>query len=235
MNPLAHYHLLIERLRGPDGDVEAAVAAFVRPIAASGDPEEIEALLEIAWDLLVAAALDTPDRLQHRLVGLVTGVRAEDVPGVRVWAQRVLRDLPIFGERMRQAWDEPHEPDDWVRLNAFAARLTAGVTDFLPLGLRSIATALETPRPAPGSVPAAAEWFRHAGEQLVAATVHGRTYAGRLGDPAERAEGGFGFGRWARWRARLDELARDGDPAARDGFRLIRRFDTRIAAHYHGA
>jgi hypothetical protein len=229
----------------------------------------------------VTAAAETPDGLQPRLVGLVAGVQRHELPGVRVWAQRVMTDLPLLGDRMSRAWDEPHDPGSWVRLNAFAARLTAAVTDFLPLGLRTIAAALEPPgaaqrgaaqrgavpgptqpgrvqpesvqpgaaqrgavpgpaqpgptRPGPaqpGSVLAAVEWFRHAGAQLVEASVHGRTYAGRLGDPAARPEGGFSIARWTAWRARLDTLARGGDPAARAGIKLARAFDQQVAGHY---
>jgi hypothetical protein len=56
--------------------------------------------------------------------------------------------------------------------------------------------------------------------------VHGRTYAGRLGDPAARAEGGFGVTRWIAWRNAL------ADRGSRDGVKMMSRFDTRIAAHY---
>jgi hypothetical protein len=226
-NPLAHYHLLVERLLGPDGDVAIAVADFIAPLPAD-DPEVVEALLEIAWDLLVAAAADTPEHLQTRLVELVAGVQRHEMPGVVVWAQRVLTDLPLLGDRLSRAWDEPHDPAEWVRLNAFAARLTgARIADFLPLGLRTISGALESR----ALLPPAVEWFRHAGPQLLAASLHGRTYAGRLGDPAARAEGGFSVARWTAWRARLDALARGGDRTARDGFRLMRLHDRRIAEH----
>ena len=227
MNPLGHYHLLLKRLRGPDGDVDAAVAAFVAPLS-PGDPDQIEAHLEVAWDLLVTAAAAAPDPAQLRLVGLVAGVQRRELPGVRVWGRRVLTDLPLLGDRLSRAWDEPHDPGDWVRLNAFAARLTATVTDLLPLGLRTVAAALE----ARGPVAPAVEWFRHAGPRLVEASLHGRTYAGRLGDPAPRAEGGFSVARWTAWRARLEALARGGDRTAREGFGLASRYDAQVAAHH---
>ena len=229
MNPLAHYHRLIERLLGPDGDIPAAAQAFLEPITAAAGPDEIESLLEVAWDVLVTAAGDTPDNRQPRLVGLVAGVQQHEIPGVRVWAQRVLTDLPLLGDRMSRTWDEPLDPAVRLRLNAFAARLTASVTDFLPLGLRTITAALES---SGGPLPPAVEWFRHAGPQLVAASLHGRTYAGRLGDTAERPEGGFSVARWTVWRTRLDELTRTGDRTAREGFRLITHFDARIIEHY---
>jgi hypothetical protein len=41
MNPLGHYHLLVERLLGPDGDIGSAVTAFVAPLPAD-NPDEIE-------------------------------------------------------------------------------------------------------------------------------------------------------------------------------------------------
>lgn len=240
MNPLAHYHLLVERLLAPDGDVAAAVTDFVTPLSPD-DSDRIETHLEVAWDVVVTAAANAPDALQPRLVNLVTGVQRHELPGVRVWGQRVLTDLPLLGDRLSRAWDEPHDPAHWVRLNAFTARLAATTTvaDFLPLGLRTIAAALEPPAgPRPpvaeshAPVAPAVEWFRHAGPQLLEASLHGRTYAGRLGDPTARAEGGFSVTRWAAWRGCLDTLARSGDRTAREGFKLLSRHDARIAEHY---
>jgi hypothetical protein len=39
--------------------------------------------------------------------------------------------------------------------------------------------------------------------------------------------------RWTAWRTRLEALSRDGDRTARDGFKLMKRFDRRIAAPHH--
>lgn len=227
VNALAHYHPLVARLLRPDGDVGVAVAGFVAPLAAES-PEGVEGLLEVAWDLVVVAAEGAPASAQGRLVELVGGLQRYELPGVRVWAQRVLTDLPMLGDRLSRAWEEPRDAESWVRLNAFAARLTGAVADYLPLGLRTIAAGLE----GRGAVAPAVEWFRYAGEPLLAASLHGRTYAGRLGDARARAEGGFSVARWTGWRGRLEELAKHGDPVGRDGFRLVSRFDGRVARHY---
>jgi hypothetical protein len=77
-------------------------------------------------------------------------------------------------------------------------------------------------------------WLRHAGAALADATVHGRTYAGRLGELAEQAgvaDPGFSVPRWTFWRSRLEALART-DHVAKEGFRLIKRHDATIAARH---
>ena len=107
---------------------------------------------------------------------------------MRVWAQRVLTDLPLLGDRLSRAWDEPHDPADWIRLNAFAARLTTECADFLPLGLPTVAAALESPG---GPLPPAVEWFRHAGRRCWPRRCTAAPMPAALGDAAERPEGGF--------------------------------------------
>ncbi|MFF5076333.1 DUF3632 domain-containing protein [Actinoplanes sp. NPDC000266] len=72
---------------------------------------------------------------------------------------------------------------------------------------------------------AAVAWFRHAGPRLVDATKHNRTYAGRLGDASGN---GFSVARWIGWRRRLEALADQGDRAARDGLKLMKRYDRAI-------
>jgi hypothetical protein len=202
----------------------ADVEAFVAPILAAPTEE----ILWAAWETVVAAADHAP---QEPLVALVAGVKGYPAPDQpTVWGLRVLADLPVFGAQMREAWNAPS-----VTLNAFAARLTPDVVDFLLLGLWTIGEALETFADPATHVPAAVEWFRHAGLALAEATVHGRTYAGRPGELAVRAgvaEPGFSVPRWAFWRSRLEGLAREGDRAAKEGFRLIKRHDSRIATYF---
>jgi len=189
------------------------VAAFVAPVAEAG-PGEAESILWAAWQTVVASA-------DERLVPLVAGVR------------RHLPELPLFGAAMQAAWDEPPAGEAWTRLNAFAARLTPDVADFLRLGLLTIGSALETFADPAAQVPAAVEWFHHAGPPLLAATLHGRTYVSRLGELAVAAgvaAPGFSVPRWVFWRTRMAALADQGFRPARDGVRFMKRYDRQIAA-----
>ncbi|GIM93161.1 DUF3632 domain-containing protein [Paractinoplanes toevensis] len=91
------------------------------------------------------------------------------------------------------------------------------------LGRWTISAGLETFDGPAENLDAAIEWFRHAGEQLAGATIHGRTYAARLGELAMQAGVGFGVPRWAFWRSRLETLSGEG-------FKQVKRYDKRIAA-----
>ncbi|GIF25681.1 hypothetical protein BJ973_003960 [Actinoplanes tereljensis] len=199
------------------GDVDA----FVAPLAGAEDPE---ALLWAAWHAVTDAAAKADDQELVRLVDLVTAVQRQELPGVRVWKLRVFLDLPVFGAQLREEWNGGRSAAEWTALNSFAARLTAaGTHDGLLLGLWTISAALETFDGPAENLDAAIEWFRHAGEQLAGATIHGRTYAARLGELAEQAGVGFGVPRWAFWRSRLEALSREG-------FKQVKRYDKRIAA-----
>jgi hypothetical protein len=197
--------------------------AFTAAVADADDPE---AILWAAWQTVTGAAATAPDdQALARLAGLVTAVQGQELPGVRVWGLRVFTDLPVLGAQLREEWNGGRPTAEWTSLNSFAARLTAaGTHDALLLGLWSISAALETFEGPAENLAAAVEWFRHAGEQLVTATIHGRTYVGRLGELAEQAgvtRIGFSGPRWAFWRSRLQTLSPEG-------FRLIKRYDARI-------
>lgn len=203
-------------------DADAIVAA----VAAAGDPEA--ALWEVWQEVTDAAARAPGEAATARLVDLVTAVRGRELPGVRVWDRRVFADLPVFGAQLREEWNGGRPPAAWAALNAFAARLTAaGTHDALLLGLWTIAAALETVDGPAENLPAAIEWFRYAGDELAAATIHGRAYAvggpGPLAERAGVAEPGFSVPRWAFWRSRLETLSREGS-------RLIQRHDRTIVA-----
>ncbi|GAA0578101.1 hypothetical protein GCM10010172_73670 [Paractinoplanes ferrugineus] len=199
--------------------------AFVAPLRDTDDPE---AVLWAAWQTVTGAAATADDPELARLVDLVTAVQRRELPGVRVWNLRVCTDLPVLGAQLREEWNGGRPIAEWTALNSFAARLTAaGTHDALLLGLWTISAALETFDGPPENLPAAVEWFRHAGSQLAGATVHGRTYAARLGPLAEQAgvpdpPAGFSFQRWAFWRRRLESLSTEGA-------RLIKRYDSTIA------
>ena len=204
---------------GPDGPAPDGPASggpvTGRPGTGGGADEGV---LWAAWQTVVGAA-------DVALVPLVAGVRER------------LPELPLFGAAMQAAWDEPPTGDAWTRLNAFAALLTPSGVDLLRLGLATIGTALETFAEPEAHVPAAVEWFRHAGPQLLSATLHGRTYVnlGEIGELALRAgvrEPGFSVPRWAFWRSRMAGLADQGLRPARDGLKIMRRYDKRVAAGF---
>ncbi|MEU4237701.1 DUF3632 domain-containing protein [Actinoplanes sp. NPDC026619] len=195
--------------------------AFTAPLATAVDPE---AVLWAAWQTVTEAAAKADDQAMARLVALVTAVQGQELAGVRVWKLRVFTDLPVLGAQLREEWNGGRPLPEWTNLNAFAARLTAaGTHDALLLGLWTISAALETFDGPAENLPAAIEWFRHAGDQLAGATIHGRTYAAGLGELALQAGVGYGLPRWAFWRSRLETLSRDG-------FKLIKRHDTTIVS-----
>jgi len=222
------------------------VAEFVAPVestvVASADEDVVEGVLRAAWKAVVDAAAVSAESARAALVALVVGVRTRTVDGhedVRIRGRRVFADLPVFRAPLREAWHRAppagHDAPSWTNLNALAAQLTAAGEDLSLLGLWSIGLALETFDDAPVNLPAAVQWFRYCGQYLVSATLHGRTYGsgpGRPFEPAERgglSEGGFNVPRWTFWRSRLEGLARDGDPVARQGLRYVRRYDAQIA------
>jgi len=227
-----YYDGIVTRLL-TSGDVAAAVSAFAAP-ARVADPAALPGLLWAAWDSVVAAAGGTDDTGRKRLVALVAGVKALGVVAADVPLGRVFTDLPTLGASLRESWNWfPDDPASesiewWTGLNAFAAQLTPDVLDLLLFGLWTIRDALETVDGWAAHLPAAVQWFKHCGDSLASATVHGRTY-GRPGLPGELAERdgladrGFSVARWTFWRSRMKSLSPEG-------FRYIKRFDARIAA-----
>jgi len=225
------YRTIVGRLLA-DGDVDAAAASFVAPVRSADDPE---AVLWVAWEAVASAAAAGDPVARERLVALVAAVQCSDDERT-VWGLRLFADLPVLGAQLREEWNrtpaEGRPVDEWTGLNAFAAGLSVSVGDYLLLGLWTVATALETFAEPRDHVPAAAAWFELAGPQLASATLHGRTYAARLGELASSAgvaEGGFSVPRWTFWRSRLEALAREGDESARRGFQAIKKYDRKIA------
>ena len=111
----------------------------------------------------------------------------------------------------------------WANLNAFAAQLTVAGVDFSRYAIWALREALEEGSPElPLVLPAAVEWFRHAGPVLAslavqwAADADGSDQAGRLCREAGLAGRGFSVGRWNFWRRRLEDIsAAGGDTAAK--------------------
>lgn len=227
-----YYDGVIRRLL-TSGDVAAAVSAFAAP-ARAADPADLPGLLWVAWDSVVATAGGTDDIGRQRLVALVAGVKDLGVVAADVPMGRVFTDLPTLGASLRESWnwfpDTPRSQsvEWWTGLNAFAAQLTPDVLDLLLFGLWTIRDALETVDGWAAHLPAAVQWFKHCGDSLASATVHGRTYGrpGLLGELAERdglGDIGFNVPRWTFWRSRMEILSHEG-------FGYMKRFDARIAA-----
>jgi hypothetical protein len=245
---LSRFRAVVDRyLHSEDGMPPAAGAAeFTKPVEraflrdAAGEAL-VEEMLWAGWEAVISAA-DTPDdRTRSRLVELVVAVRDRGVlarPDGQecvVWDMRAHADLPVFGAQMRETWNfsPPAGPaGTWANLNAFAAQLTVAGVDFSLYAIWALREALEEDSPElPRVLPAAVEWFRHAGPVLAslavqrAADARGGDQAGRLCREAGLAGRGFSVGRWNFWRRRLEDIsAAGGDTAvmARQGLEYMR-------------
>lgn len=224
----------------------AGAAEFTEPIdrafARSGPGEaDIEGMLWPAWEVVISAA-DTPDdAARSRLVELLSAIRARGILARSsgeecvIWGnQRAYVDLPVFGAQMRETWNFAPpilSMQSWANLNAFAAQLTVAGIDFSLYAIWAFRHALEEDSPeASQELPAAVEWFRHAGPVLASlalegtAVAHGADRAGELCRQAGLTDHGFTIGRWDFWKGRLEDIAAAGGESAgkaREGLRYI--------------
>ena len=217
---------------------EPVERAFLRDTAGEAPVEE---MLWAGWEAVISAAGTSDDGPRSRLVELVVAVRDRgilarpDGQECVVWDMRAHADLPVFGAQMRETWNfsPPAVPArTWANLNAFAAQLTVAGVDFSRYAIWALREALEEDSPElPLVLPAAVEWFRHAGPVLAslagqrAADADGGDQAGRLCREAGLAGRGFSVGRWNFWRRRLEDIsAAGGDTAAkaRQGLEYMR-------------
>lgn len=198
---------------------------------------------ELPWDKLWNAFAsiakdphDDNDAVQDRAIELLAAIKALPVlekagTPCKTSLGTAWHDLPYFGVSMRDAWNfaPPSMSDEqWARLNAFVARVTAkGVSDFSLYAIWSIRDALEVPRvfserdtsagdappknkeeaPISELLPGALQWFVHCGPQLWQLVQQKRGYktASNQPDPAKlgklASEAGLtetGFNK-ARW------------------------------------
>lgn len=231
-----HYRaLLSEYLQATPADaVDQAVARFVAPLRSAFVDERagesvIEGMLWAAWEPVVLAARESSDSTQGRLVDLLTGVQGQGTltrdqgrQACTVWGLTVFADLPCLGAQMREQWDTgATEPEAWVNINAFAARLTAAGIDFSLYAIWTLCERLEeTPTPGSADLRAAVPWFQHCGDLLVRLALERRSFdrgLGRLGKLCTdrgMTQGGFTVERWEFWRGRLSELAAGTGPDA---------------------
>src|SRR5579863_5171665 len=200
---LARFGAVIGRYLGPAGGMSphAGAAEFTEPIdraflrCGSGQVD-IEGMLWPAWKAVISAA-DTPDdAARSRLVELLSAIRDRgilmrpDGDECVVWDMRAHVDLPVFGAQMRETWNYPPpavSAQSWANLNAFAAQLTLAGIDFSLQAIWALRDALEEERHEISQVlPAAVQWFRHAGSVLAflalerTADAHGRDRVGEL-------------------------------------------------------
>jgi hypothetical protein len=92
------------------------VQEFTRPVneaVKDGGGNGIENHLWSAWDLLIAAATQTPHTGQERLIKLVQeiqqlpGPKQENGEGCLIWGEPLeWKSLPLFGPSMRKAWND---------------------------------------------------------------------------------------------------------------------------------
>ncbi len=245
---LARFTAVVDRYLHSADDMPSAAGAaeltkpvdraFLRGTAGEAPVEE---MLRAAWEAVIAAAGTSDDGTRSRPVELGGAVRDRgilarpDGQECVVWDMRAHADLPVFGAQMRETWNfSPPAVSavTWANLNAFAAQLTVAGVDFSLYAIWALREALEEDSPElPLVLPAAVEWFRHAGPVLAslavqrAADADGRDQAGRLCREAGLADRGFSVGRWNFWRRRLEDIsAAGGDTAvqARRGLEYMR-------------
>jgi hypothetical protein len=235
---LARFGTVVSRYIRPEGGMSpgAGAAEFTEPIdhAFLSGPREasIEGMLWPAWEAVISAA-DTPDeRTRSRLVELLCAIRGRgilarpDGQECVVWDMRAHVDLPVFGAQMRETWNfspPAVSAESWANLNAFAAQLTTAGIDFSLYAIWALREALEEDGSAISQVlPAAVQWFRHAGFVLAtraregASDTHGADSVGRLCREAGLAEGGFSVRRWNFWRCRLEDISAAGGEIAKN-------------------
>ena len=223
----------------------AGAAEFTEPIdhafvRCGAGEAYIEGMLWPAWQAVISAA-DTPDdAARSRLVELLSAIRARGIL-VRsggeecvVWDMRAHADLPVFGAQMRETWNfspPAVSAQSWANLNAFAAQLTLTGIDFSLYAIWALRHALEEQSPEVSQVlPAAVQWFRHAGSVLAflalegTADSHGADWVGELCREAGLIDRGFTIRRWNFWKGRLEDIAAAGGEAAekaREGLRYM--------------
>lgn len=223
----------------------AGAAEFTEPIdraftRCGAGEASIEGMLWPAWQAVISAA-DTPeDAARSRLAELLNAIRARGIL-VRssgeecvVWGMRAYADLPVFGAQMRETWNFPPpavSAQSWANLNAFAAQLTLAGIDFSLYAIWALRHALEEESPEVSQVlPAAVQWFRHAGSVLAflalecTADARGADLPGELCQAAGLLDRGFTIRRWEFWKSRLEDIAAAGGEAAekaREGLRYM--------------
>ena len=234
---LAHFTAVVDRYLDSEDDMPSAAGAaeFTKPLdraflGGTAGEAPVEEMLWAAWAAVISAADTSDDGTRSRLVELVGAVRDRgilarpDGQECVVWDMRAHADLPVFGAQMRETWNfsPPAVPAvTWANLNAFAAQLTVAGVDFSLYAIWALRAALEEDSPDLRRVlPAAVEWFRHAGPELAslavqrAAYAHGSDQGGTLCLGAGLADRGFSVGRWNFWRRRLEDIAAAGGDTA---------------------
>ena len=234
---LTRFGAVIGRYLGSAGGMSphAGAAEFTEPIdraflRCSTGQARIEGMLWPAWQAVISAA-DTPDDVaRSRLVELLNAIRDRgilvrpDGEECVVWDMRAHVDLPVFGAQMRETWNFPPpavSAQSWANLNAFAAQLTLAGIDFSLYAIWALRDALEEESHEISQVlPAAVQWFRHAGSVLASlalgcpADAHGAGWVGELCRETGLTDRGFTIGRWNFWKGRLEDIAAAGAETA---------------------
>ncbi|OGM47135.1 hypothetical protein ABOM_003885 [Aspergillus bombycis] len=152
--------------------------------------DELEEFLWLVWDAFIRLARQVPHAhpFQDRMVDLVEALTLLPPLSIEIWQStiRLWADLPLLGPSMREAWVAPsstegpiasHEAEEWINLNAFAARLLKlDAISWTIFGIWELREALEEPSGILGGgfhVRAAAEWIKHSGVFLYGAAIQG--------------------------------------------------------------
>jgi hypothetical protein len=247
---LTRFGAVIGRYLGSAGGMSppAGAAEFTEPIDRAflrSGTGQIEGMLWPAWQAVISAA-DTPDdAARSRLVELLSAIRDRgilvrpDGEECVVWDMRAHVDLPVFGAQMRETWNFPPpavSAQSWANLNAFAAQLTLAGIDFSLYAIWALRDALEGESQEISLVlPAAVEWFRHAGPVLASLALGGHTdahradWVGNLGREAGLTDHGFTIRRWNFWKGRLEDIAAAGAETAPKAYEGLRYMHAAIA------
>ncbi|KAF2841074.1 hypothetical protein M501DRAFT_930869 [Patellaria atrata CBS 101060] len=228
-NEHADYGSILSRLLEDENpNISNYVQEFTQPLSYAiqhgDDDSSPESYLWDMWNQVVSIAKRTPHADQSSLVDAIAAIQKLPPPkkgnGTEciVWSMRVWDDLPIFGAKMREIWDEEYTNDAFVNLNAFAARLTSHppfppvrALDFSLYAIWKIREVLEAPersQPTPRAVEEANVWFIYAAEVLWKLSKDEKTFDGRMARPGEgfkeRDWTGFSVERWRIWSQRLE-------------------------------
>ncbi|KAE8423833.1 hypothetical protein BDV36DRAFT_289930 [Aspergillus pseudocaelatus] len=189
--------------------------------------DELEEFLWLVWDAFIRLARQVPHAhpFQDRMVDLVEALTLLPPLSVEVWQStiRLWADLPLLGPSMREAWVAPpstegpiesHEAEEWINLNAFAARLLRlDAISWTVFGIWELREALEEPSEIPGSgfhVIAAAEWIKHSGVFLYRAAINGTEgHEERLSAATGSSYHGSNvvcLKRWEFWKCRFGHI-----------------------------
>lgn len=238
-------------LSAPNPDYTKTALKFTTPIttaiSSNASEEVLEEKLSTSWRTLIDFAAKTSHKSQEPLIEVVKAIQKQRTgkgdDKVTIWGEQVKiwEDMPLFGAKMREAWNrgmcistrsslfhtydainanyachpapnsgskDDFSAEEWVNLNAFAARLTAlsiPAFDFSLYAIWTMRSAFEGNEPTDEAAEAAKVWFLYAGDVIERLSEEGKSFDGMIAKPGEKfrekAWRGFCVERLGVWRA----------------------------------